>query len=96
MTTTWKIENMDRRSSDGFVTTVYWRVTAVDGDFSATAYGSCGFSGEQPEVPFESLSEADVLGWIWANGVKKDELEANLTAQIDAQKTPASLTGTPW
>ena len=96
MTTTWTIENMERRTSDGFVTAVHWRVTAEDAGASATACGSCGFSGEQPEVPFSSLTEADVLAWVWANGVDKDAREASLAAQIEAQKAPVTANGLPW
>ena len=96
MTITWKIENMERRTSDGFVTAVHWRVTAEDAGVSATACGSIGFEGEQPEVPFDSLTETDVLGWIWANGIDKDAYEASMTAQIEVQKAPVLANGLPW
>jgi len=36
------------------------------------------------------------LGWIWANGVDKDAVEASLAAQIEAKKNPTTATGVPW
>lgn len=96
MATTWTIENMDRRTADGFVTTAHWRATAQDGDHSATAYGSCGWGDGELTIPYANLTEQDVLGWCWANGVDKDEIESNLTAQIEKQKNPVSMSGTPW
>lgn len=96
MTITWKIENMERRTSDGFVTAVHWRVTAEDAGVSATACGSIGFEGEQPEVPFDNLTEADVLAWVWANGVDKGAYEASMGSQIEAQKNPVKINGIPW
>ena len=90
----WKIVQLDRKTADGFVTTAHWTVTAIDGDFSASAYGSVGFSGELT-TPYADLTEAQVLEWVWAS-VDKDATEASLAAQIEAQKNPVSATGVPW
>jgi hypothetical protein len=94
MTITWKIVNLDRQTSDGFVTTAHWTCTAEDGDFSASAYGSGGFSGELV-TPYSELTEADVLGWVWTV-VDKEATETALAAQIEAKKNPVSATGLPW
>lgn len=90
----WSIVNLDRRTSDGFVTTAHWNCVAVDGELSVSAYGSCGWSGE-PTVPYDSLTEANVLAWVWEN-VDKSEVEDNLTKQLDAQKNPVTVSGKPW
>ena len=91
---TWKIVQLDRKTADGFVTTAHWTVTATDGDFSASAYGSVGFSGDLT-TPYEDLTEEQVLGWVWEQ-IDKAEIESNLAAQINAQKNPVSVTGVPW
>ena len=92
---TWKISTLDRKTADGFVTTAHWDVTLTDGEYSARAYGACGFDGELT-TPYENLTEAQVLEWVWANGVDKAATEASLAAQIEAQKNPVTATGTPW
>jgi hypothetical protein len=46
---------------------------------------------------FADLTEAQVCDWIWANGVDKDEIEANLNQQIATQKNPPVVTPPlPW
>ena len=99
MTTfTWSIPTLERKTADGFVYTAHWRCTATDGDFSASSYGTAGFS-QDPEaesfVPYESLTEEMVLGWLWAS-IDKDATEDALAAKIEADKSPTTASGTPW
>ena len=99
MTTTWSISQLDRNATDGGVTTAHWRVTSTEGDHSATAYGTAGFSPDATAPgfkPYDTLTEADVLDWVWRNGVDKDAAEASMAAQIDAQANPTTLNGLPW
>jgi hypothetical protein len=96
MTTTWTISTLDRQTSDGFVTTAHWQATATDGDYSASVYNTCSWSEGTATIPYASLTKETVLGWIWANGVDKDAVEASLAAQIELQKNPVKATGVPW
>lgn len=98
MTVVWKIEQMERQTATGGVVTAHWRATAQDGDYAATSYGSVGFTPDPTApnfVPYEDLTEADVLNWVWGQ-VDKAETEAALQAQIDAQKNPPVESGLPW
>ena len=97
-TITWSIAQLDRNAADGGVTVAHWRVTAVDGDHSASAYGTAGFTPDASAagfVPYASLTEADVLAWVWTS-VDKAAAEASLEAQIEALKNPVTLNGLPW
>ena len=96
MTTTWTISQLDRQTSDGFVTTAHWQATAVDGEHSASIYNTCSWSDGTPTVAYADLTQEQVLGWIWANGVDKDATEASLAAQIAKQKAPKTARGLPW
>lgn len=95
MNITWKINTLDRRTSDGFVTTAHWIATAEDGEYSASIYATCSWSEGQPSVAYESLTESAVLAWVWES-VDKEATEAALAAQIEAQKNPVQASGTPW
>jgi hypothetical protein len=93
---TWKITQLDRLTADGFITTAHWTVTAVDGDYTASVYSTCGFATAEPSIPYANVTEAQVLDWIWANGVDKEAVETSLAAQIEAKKNPTTATGVPW
>ena len=95
----WKAVQLERNLADGGVTICHWRVSASDGDYSASSYGTAGFTPDAsaPDfTPYDSLTEADVLAWVWADGVDKENIEASLQSKIDANKNPTSATGTPW
>ena len=88
----------DPNQTDSGVTVAHWRVTEVDGDYTASSYGTCGFTPDPDAddfVAYDSLTEATVLGWVQAE-VDQDATEAALTANIEAQKNPVSADGMPW
>jgi hypothetical protein len=67
--TVWTIAQLERNTSDGGVVVAHWRATATDGDYSASSYGTAGFTPDPtaPDfVPFDDLTEADVLAWVYA------------------------------
>ena len=95
---TWTIEQLDRNTADGGVTVAHWRVSEVDGDYSASSYGTVGFTPDPSAsdfVPYADLTESTVLGWVQEQ-LDKDAIEASLTANIAEQKAPVTATGTPW
>ncbi len=101
--TTWTISTLERTLADGGVTIAHWRATASEtvgeDTFTASSYGTCGFTPD-PEsgdyTPYADVTEAEVLGWCWADGVDQESVEANLQANIDLQITPTTGSGTPW
>jgi hypothetical protein len=93
---TWNITQMDRLTADGFVVTAHYTVSAVDGDYTASTYGTVGFTQEDKTYKsFDSLTKEEVIGWV-QESLGKDTVEASLTAQIEAQKNPVQETGLPW
>jgi len=94
MEITWNVHQLERKTEDGFVTTAHWTCVAEDGEISVSSYGTCGFDGELT-TPYESLTKEQVLEWVWQT-VDKEETEASLASQIEAQKNPVSATGVPW
>jgi len=93
--TTWTITQLDRNTSNGFVTTVHYNVTKVDGEFTASTYGTIGFQDGTPTTPFASLTEAQVIAWV-KDRLGEATVEAALTAQIEAQRNPVKASGLPW
>jgi len=96
MNVVWTISTLNRETSNNFVTTAHWQCSATDGEYSASTYSTCSWADGTPLIPYNELTEAEVLNWCWANGVDKDATEASLAANIAAQKAPVTATGVPW
>jgi len=94
---TWSIVDMNRLTSDGWVFTVHYNVSATDGTYSANTYGTVGYQEQPGETytPYQDLTEAQVVGWVQTS-LGKDTVEASLQSQIDAQINPVQQSGTPW
>jgi len=103
---TWTISQLERNTTDGGITVAHWRVTAEEtvgeGEnavvYSASSYGTAGFTPDATAdgfVPFENLTEASVLAWVY-DSVDKDSIEAALAANIESQKNPVTQEGVPW
>ena len=95
----WTISQCEHDVATGGITVAHWRVTATDGDYSASAYGTAGFTPDPDApgfVPYANVTEAEVLNWVWANGIDKDAAEASLASQIEALKHPKTASGLPW
>ena len=99
MTTTWTIAQLERTLDDGGVVVAHWRATATDGDYSASSYGTAGFTPDPSSsnwVDYNSISEELALSWCFDSGVDKDAIEASLAANIDGQINPTQAAGVPW
>jgi hypothetical protein len=102
-TITWVISALDciPNTPEGadYVVTAHWSCNGTDGTYNASVYSTCSLpvvdSGNF--IPYSSLTEQIVLGWIWANGVDKDATEAAVQQQINNQIDPPIVTPPlPW
>ena len=101
----WKIEWMrcvpQVEGVTDVVVEVGWRLTGTEGEHTASAYGSVGFTvPESPGekfTPFDKLTEQQVLSWVWSSGVDREATEAAVTQQLDALVNPPTIMATlPW
>jgi hypothetical protein len=94
-TIVWTISNLDRDTSNNFVTVAHWQATATDGDHTTSAYATVSWASGEPVIPYSQLTEATVLAWVWES-IDKTATEASLAAQIELKKNPVKASGTPW
>ena len=99
---TWTITAMDCYTHDNgnadVVFNVHWTCAGVDGDYNGSVYSTCAvtFTGGT-FTPYEDLTQDQVLGWIWANGVDKAATEAAVEKQIQEKIAPTVQTPPlPW
>lgn len=96
MQVTWTIEWMKCLpkidSMDDYVVQCGWRCSGTQDVYSSTIYNSCSFPVPEDTsgtfTPYEDLTEDQVLGWCWVNGVDKTATEEALQKMIDEQINP--------
>lgn len=98
-TFTWSIAQIEyNNDADQGVTVCHWRCDGVDGDNTASSYGTTSHSPDPSAdgwVAYADLTEATVLGWVQAQ-VSQEDTEAAIQAKLDAMANPTSLSGMPW
>ena len=98
ITYTWTIPTCEHDIASGGINVIYWRCTGVDGDYSASSYGTVGLTPDasQPDfTPYADVTEAQAQGWVW-DSVSQDDTEAAIAAKIDAMANPTEASGKPW
>jgi hypothetical protein len=102
ITLSWIIERLLVKPTEGthtdVVITADWRCNGSQDNYSGTCYGSCSFFPPTDSfTPYEDLTEAQVLGWCYSNGVNQSAIEANVTQQINDQINPPIIAPPlPW
>ena len=105
-TFTWKINNLEREVSDGYVYTAHYSVVGISdtldpegNPYNSGAYGSVGFQRPGTLIPFADLTEDQVIGWVkqaLGGDAKVAEIEAALEARIAELISPSKINGVPW
>ena len=107
-TLNWTIEYMSASTQPiagqaEVVLTAGWRCTGVDAAIPpnvASNYGVCSFpepttSGQF--TPYAQLTQDQVLGWCYANGVNQTATEASVTQQVATLANPPVIQPPlPW
>ena len=102
ITLSWIIERLLCKPVEGTLTDVVitadWRCNGSQDNYSGTCYGSTSFAPPSGSfTPYPDLTEQQVLGWCYANGVDKTAIEANVSAQIENQINPPIIAPPlPW
>ena len=89
------INNLNREASTGIITTVHWGAFKTSGEHTASAYGTVGLTAGSTVIPFESVTEANVLAWL-GSVMDLEAMETSLDTQLAALAAPAVLDGMPW
>ncbi len=101
-TLSWIIERLLVKPTEGSLTDVVitadWRCNGSQDQYSGTCYGSTSFAPPSGSfTPYPDLTEQQVLGWCYSNGVDQTAIEANVSAQIADQINPPIIAPPlPW
>ena len=94
---TWALAGVDFDVDDGFCHTAHWTVTRVDGDYSASSYGSCALNKPESLTSRTDLKTADIIADVKAvlGTDQVTAIETNLVLNISEQKTPTQASFVP-
>ena len=93
-TITWQIQWMQcypqAEGEQDVVFQVGWACNGTDGTYNASVYSTCAVPAPSGSAftPYSQLTQEQVLGWVWANGVDQAATEAAVQQQIDNQINP--------
>jgi len=112
ITTTWSVTDMTHVDADGGVIKAYWTCNALSDTtpaYSAVEGGKllCTYDASASGyIAYASLTEANVLGWIYTSLIEGSEtaaeakarIEANRTARVQGQidRAATQAEGVPW
>ena len=100
----WKIVDLKRNLSDGFVFQAHYTVTAISDQvdsegnpYNSGAYGSVSLDRPASLVDFDDLTEADIVAAVQAKlGAENvTAMQDQLAARIVEQITPTQASGKP-
>jgi hypothetical protein len=85
----------------GFVVNVLFTVSGTDGTNTASINGNIQFTDqvESDYVPYDQLTESEVIGWINASTNNQENYYANINGQIESMINPPvspSAQPLPW
>ena len=106
ITNTWNIVAMnckpDVNGMLDYVVTLHWTLTATDGTYTGSVYGTASFEVDPAKsnyVPYADLTLDKVVAWTQA-ALGEEQVasyEANVASQIEAQINPTIVTPPlPW
>ena len=95
----WKVTGL-KKTNDGTVVQTYWTKTGTDANGNiGTFSGATPFSGDpaaEGYIAFESLTEADVIGWIQSVVVGDYEEHVNKQIQKQIDQNTVTEADMPW
>ena len=106
-TITWSISALDCYPQVGDETDVvfvcHWTCSGTQiqdaKTYNASVYSTCSVPAPSGDAftAYADLTQIQVLGWIWANGVDQTATEAAVQSQINGQINPTVVTPPlPW
>tara|TARA_R110002124_G_scaffold42754_2_gene131531 strand:- start:682 stop:1017 length:336 start_codon:yes stop_codon:yes gene_type:complete len=106
ITLIWKITNTeystDSENFPGLIEKVWWRLNGLksEDNIIVDSYSICGslpitrFSGETLPIEFDSVTEEDILGWIFAEDSLLDQAFYESVVEMFLMKKTTK--GLPW
>jgi hypothetical protein len=100
ITYTWNFSQFDIAPTQDELTdvvvVVHWRLTAVDGDYVASNYGTAQLLSPNPSdfTPYDSITFDETVEWV-RSSIDVASVEENLASQIERLRNPPVVSMKP-
>lgn len=94
----WKINFVEHIKSSGFILQVVWECSSEQNGFVGRLTDTLGFEVQDPQVPFEQVTEPMLVDWVKNElGLHKVvEVEGTVQDMIEANIANNKAAGAPW
>jgi hypothetical protein len=96
----WNIVSVDTAKVADYVNAVVmarWVCKAVSGDKTAVQIGATALNAPSGNfIPYDKLTEADILGFCFGDGLQKSAIEAKAQDQLEQMLSGPSSPPLPW
>ena len=98
MSYTWNVIRCWRRTTDGMIYKVEYKVIGTKGDLKVSAMDQMRFRESDNPTPFASVTESDIVSWIKAKlgTTRENKIYTFLTKLMTDKESAATSSGVPW
>lgn len=97
MTTNWEILNTERHPESGYISRVFWKITAQEDETFIEYEGTTEFTEQDEEatlIPYEQVTKENIIEWI--QEIQGEDLTVMLIEGIKELQKPKLTSGIPW
>ena len=98
MNYTWNIVNCWRRSTDGMIWKVEYKVTGRKGDLKVSKMDQIRFRESDNPTPFASVSEDQIVSWVKSKigTTRENKIYDFLVKEMAYKESALNSSGVPW
>ena len=98
MSYTWNVIRCWRRTTDGMIYKVEYKVTGKKGDLKVSTMDQIRFRESDNPTPFASVTESNIVSWIKAKlgTTRENKIYDFLIKEMSDKETVSTLSGVPW
>ena len=98
MSYTWNVIKCWRRTTDGMIYKVEYKVIGTKGDLKVSTMDQMRFRESDNPTPFASVTEADIVSWVKAKlgTTRENKIYDFLIKEMSNKETLPTSSGVPW
>jgi len=98
MSYTWNVIKCWRRTTDGMIYKVEYKVIGTKGDLKVSAMDQMRFRESDSPIAYASVTEENIVSWIKTKlgSTRENNIYAFLVKEMSDRESAATSSGVPW